>query len=123
MSFTFAFNNTPEYLLITLKGVIETMDEALAVHHAAGEYIASISATCVLVDERALLYNFSKNNMLVFAKKLPLDYLTVKKFAVVGSREDTNRRDLFAGLAWVQNFRICPFEDIEEAHAWLTNPI
>ncbi len=119
MSFTYVFETTPAYLLITLNGV---MDNLIGIHdfgQAFGKYISSGSAAFVLVDERELIHKLSKQDLLSIAEKVASNYTLIKKFALVGSREDAKQRDLFAGFATALDFRMCSFENIEEAKQWL----
>jgi hypothetical protein len=119
MSFTFAFKNTPEYLEITLRGVMDDLNESLDFVEAARIFNSDKSATYVLVDERDLVHMLSPKDLFLIAEKLVSEAPGLKKFALAGSREDSQQRDLFAGFSAVLDFRMCSFKDLEEAKQWL----
>ncbi len=88
---------------------------------AAREYLSCGAFSSVLVDERELVHRLSKQNLLLIAEKLANEYKQIQKFALAGSRDDAKQRDLFAGFATALDFRMCSFENIEEARQWLAN--
>jgi N6-adenosine-specific RNA methylase IME4 len=122
MSFTYAFKPTPAYLIITLTGVMDNLDESLDFVEAARVFNSDKSVTHVLVDERELTHSLSPKDLFTIAERLVSEATTIKKFAVAGSREDSKQRELFAGFSAVLDFRMCSFKDIEEAKVWLQEP-
>jgi uncharacterized protein (DUF2384 family) len=122
MSFTYEFINTPLYLEVTLKGVMNKLQDVLEFGVAVKKYHAGISAPHILIDERELVHALSAKELLQVAEHVVTITPASRKFAIAGSPEDAKQRDLFAGFAATMDLRMCSFENMEEAKQWLQKP-
>lgn len=122
MSFIYEFNITPLYLEVTIKGIMDKLQDVFEFGVAMKKYHAGISAPHILIDERELVHALSAKELLKIAEHVVAITPASRKFALVGSPEDAKQRDLFAGFAATLDFRMCSFEDIEEAKRWLQEP-
>lgn len=122
MAFTYALKPGTTYIEIILKGVMDDINEVAAFGRAVHSFYSQSFTQHILIDERELRHKLPNKHLLLIAQQLVAKVPSDRKFALVGSPDDAKHRDLFAGFAATLDFRMCSFDNIEEAKQWLQEP-